>query len=63
MALIESIIISSSNHLSSESKGNNKLEEAPPKIDPSTTKILQSTVSGSDELTDPSTHEHLRGVT
>jgi hypothetical protein len=59
MALIESTTTSSSNQLSSESKGDNKLEEAPPEIDPSTVKILQSTVSGSDELTDPSTDEHL----
>jgi len=63
MAPTESIIISSSNQSSSESKGEDKLKEAPPEIDPSTVKILQSTVSGLDELIDPSTDEYLRGVT
>ena len=63
MAPTESTTTSSSNQPSSESKGDNKLEEAPPETDPSTVKILQSTVSGSDELTDPSTDEYLRGAT
>jgi hypothetical protein len=63
MAPTESTTTSSSNQPSSESKGDNKLEEAPPETDPSTVEILQSTVSGSDELTDPSTDEHLRGAT
>jgi hypothetical protein len=63
MALIESTITSSSNQLSSESKGNNKLKEAPPETDLSTTEILQSTVSGSDKLTDPSIEEYLREST
>ncbi len=63
MAPTESTTTSSSNQLSSESKGDDKLEEAPPKTDPSTAEILQSTVSGSDELIDPSTNENLRGAT
>jgi len=62
MAPTESTTTSSSNQSSSESKGDDKLEEAP-ETDPSTVEILQSTVSGSDELTDTSTDEHLRGAT
>ncbi len=63
MAPTESTTTNSPNHSSSESKGDDKLEEAPPKTDPSTAEILQSTVSGSDELIDPCTDEHLRGAT
>ena len=40
MAPIESTIISSSNQLLSESKGDDKLEEALPETDPSVTKLL-----------------------
>jgi hypothetical protein len=63
MAPTESTTTSSSNQSSSESKGDDKLEEALPETDPSVTKLLQYTVSGSDKLTDPSTDEHLRGAT
>jgi hypothetical protein len=60
---------SSSNQSSSvpeSSKGNGKPEEAQPEIaqkhsaDPSVTKILQSTVSDSNQLSDPATEEALR---
>jgi hypothetical protein len=40
MALTESTITSSSNQPLSESKGDDKLEEAPPETDLSTTEIL-----------------------
>jgi hypothetical protein len=53
MALTESTTTSSSNQPSSESKGDDKLEEAPPETDPSTAEILQSAVSGSDKLAEP----------
>jgi hypothetical protein len=59
MAPTESTTINSSNQLSSESKGDNKLEEASPETDPSTAKILQFIVSRSDKLTDSFTEEHL----
>jgi hypothetical protein len=59
MALTEN-----SNQSSSESKvDDNKSEEVQPEIDPFTANHLESTVSGSDELVDPSTEAHLQGET
>jgi hypothetical protein len=51
---------SSPNQSSSELKspeGDNNPGEA--QSDPSTTKMLENTVSGSEELTDPATNKHL----
>jgi hypothetical protein len=46
------------------SKVDNKPETAQnPSTDPSTTKHLQQTVSGSSELTDPATEEFLQTAT
>ena len=55
---------SSPNQPSSEPEGDdNKSEEVQPETDPSTADHLESTVSGSDELIDPSTEGHLQGET
>jgi hypothetical protein len=53
-----------SNQSSSEPEvDDNKSEEVQPETDPSTADHLESTVSGSDELVDPSTEGHLQGET
>ena len=46
---------------SKSSKGDDNPEEA--LSDPSTTKLLQSTVDESNKLVDASTDQHLRGAT
>jgi hypothetical protein len=55
---------SSRDQSSSESKsseGDDNSGEA--QSDPSTTEILEDTVDGSDQLTDPATNEHLKKAT
>jgi hypothetical protein len=53
-----------SNQSSSVPEGDdNKSEEVQPETNPSTADHLDSTVSGSDELVDPSTEGHLQGET
>ena len=66
MAPTESTPPSSPNQPPSEpksSKGDDKPKEAEPKTDPSTTKFLQSAVSGLNQITDLSTEKHLREAT
>ena len=68
MAPLESSLNQSSTKKES-SKDNKTPKEAQPEtaqnqpIDPSITKIFQSTISGPDELTDPSIDDILRGAT